>query len=47
MRHSEFKKKNAGLGGRSHVALPETGTRTLHSKPQPHGDTQINGDALN
>ena len=31
---------------RSHVALPEMDVRTLASKPQPRGDTQINRDRL-
>ena len=29
---------------RSHVAPPETDARTLPSKPEPQGDTQINGE---
>ena len=32
---------------RIHVALQETDVRTLPSKPQPCGDTQIDGDGLN
>ena len=31
---------------KSHVAPPETDARTLPSKPQPHGDTQINRNWL-
>ena len=31
---------------RSHVATPETYARTLPGKPQPHHDTQIDGDGL-
>ena len=31
---------------RSHVALPETDAGTLPGKPQPHGNTQINGYGL-
>lgn len=39
------------LGGRmqnqrSHVAMLETDARSLSSKPQAHGDTQIYGDRL-
>ena len=33
--------------GRSHVALLETDARTLASKPQPRGDTEINRNGLN
>ena len=31
---------------RSHVALPLTDSGTLPDKPQPCGNTQINGDGL-
>ena len=31
---------------RSHVALLETDTGTLPGKPQPRGNTQINGNGL-
>ena len=44
-------KQNAGRKEeeleRSHGALPETDVGTLASKPQPHGDTQINRNGLN
>ena len=32
---------------RSHAALLETDTRTLDSKPQPHGYTDIDRNGLN
>ena len=32
---------------RSHVAPSEKDAGTLSGKPQPRGDTQINGDGLN
>ena len=32
---------------RSHEAPPETDARTLPSKPQPCGDTQINRNMFN
>ena len=34
------------VSGRSHVSPPETDAGTLPSKPQPRGNTQINGDRL-
>ena len=39
-------RKKEMASGRSHVALPKTETRTLPSKPQPHGNTHINESGL-
>ena len=47
----EKAKLNAGRkkveSERSHVVQPETNTGTLAGKPQTHGNTQINRNALN